>query len=88
MAASDAGCHSTVGASLDFLINALLGFTFRAAQMSEHTKGELSREEVAEVYRRHGYLLEERCRRILRDDALAEDAMQQTSRSSHAPGTS
>ena len=38
----------------------------------------MSREEVAEVYRRHGYLLEERCRRILRDDALAEDAMQQT----------
>jgi RNA polymerase sigma-70 factor (ECF subfamily) len=45
--------------------------------MSEHIE-EVSREEVAEVYRQHGYLLQERCRRILRDPGLAEDALQQT----------
>jgi RNA polymerase sigma-70 factor (ECF subfamily) len=35
----------------------------------------LSADEVSEVYRRYGALLERRCRLLLRDDALAEDAL-------------
>lgn len=37
----------------------------------------LSADEVGEVYRRYGALLERRCRLLLRDDALAEDATQE-----------
>jgi RNA polymerase sigma-70 factor (ECF subfamily) len=34
--------------------------------------------EVAEAFRRYGCLVAERCRRILRDPMIAEDAMQET----------
>ncbi|MEL7370650.1 MAG: sigma-70 family RNA polymerase sigma factor [Myxococcota bacterium] len=37
----------------------------------------LTAEEVADIYERYGSLLLQRCRRILRDDALADDAMQE-----------
>ena len=37
----------------------------------------LSADEVMEVHRRYGALLERRCRLLLRDDALAEDAFQE-----------
>jgi RNA polymerase sigma-70 factor (ECF subfamily) len=37
----------------------------------------LSRNEVEGVYRRYGPMLERRCRLLLRDDVLAEDAMQE-----------
>lgn len=43
--------------------------------MSERAES-LDSEEVAEIYRRHGPRLLRRCRRILRDQALAEDAFQ------------
>jgi RNA polymerase sigma-70 factor, ECF subfamily len=37
----------------------------------------LTNREVAEVYERYGHLILRRCRGILRDSALAEDAMQE-----------
>jgi RNA polymerase sigma-70 factor (ECF subfamily) len=37
----------------------------------------LSADEVSEVYERYGALLERRCRLLLRDGALAEDAIQE-----------
>lgn len=36
---------------------------------------QLSREELAELYRRYGFVLRRRCRTILRDEAAAEDAL-------------
>ena len=38
----------------------------------------LSQREVAEVYQRYGHLIARRCRVVLRDAALAEDALQET----------
>lgn len=37
----------------------------------------LSADEVSDVYHRYGALLERRCRLLMRDDALAEDALQE-----------
>src|SRR5438105_4321088 len=37
----------------------------------------MTESEVAEAYRRFGHLVLARCRRILRDDAGAEDALQE-----------
>ena len=37
----------------------------------------MTHEEVAEAYRRYGSLVLRRCRRILRDDAAGEDALQE-----------
>lgn len=37
----------------------------------------LSADEVSDVYHRYGALLERRCRLLVRDDALAEDALQE-----------
>ena len=37
----------------------------------------LSREEAEEVYRRYGHLLLRRCRAVMRDDAAADDALQE-----------
>ncbi len=37
----------------------------------------LSAEEVSDVYHRYGALLERRCRLLMRDDAHAEDALQE-----------
>ncbi len=37
----------------------------------------LSPDEVSDVYRRYGALLERRCRLLLRDPSLAEDALQE-----------
>ena len=37
----------------------------------------LNNAEVADVYRQYGHLLLRRCRLITRDDALAEDALQE-----------
>ena len=34
-------------------------------------------DEVADIYERYGALMHRRCRRILRDDALADDALQE-----------
>jgi RNA polymerase sigma-70 factor, ECF subfamily len=39
-------------------------------------EGELSNRELAELYRRYGFLLRRRCRSILGHDAHAEDALQ------------
>jgi RNA polymerase sigma-70 factor (ECF subfamily) len=39
-------------------------------------ESELTNEEIAELYRRYGFLLRRRCRSILRDEARAEDALQ------------
>jgi RNA polymerase sigma-70 factor (ECF subfamily) len=38
----------------------------------------MSRDEVAALYQRYGYFLLRRCRLILRDDAAAHDALQET----------
>ncbi|HZW73041.1 MAG TPA: sigma-70 family RNA polymerase sigma factor [Caldimonas sp.] len=38
----------------------------------------LSNEELAELYRRYGFLLRRRCRTLLREEAAAEDALQDT----------
>jgi RNA polymerase sigma-70 factor (ECF subfamily) len=38
----------------------------------------MSRDEVAALYQRYGYFLWRRCRLILRDDAAARDALQET----------
>jgi RNA polymerase sigma-70 factor, ECF subfamily len=38
----------------------------------------LSNEEVAEIYRRYGHLLLRRCRTRVRDDAAAEDVLQES----------
>lgn len=38
----------------------------------------MSRDEVAALYRRYGFLLLRRCRLILRDEAAANDALQET----------
>jgi len=38
----------------------------------------MSRDEVAALYRRYGFFLLRRCRLILRDDAAANDALQET----------
>jgi len=48
-----------------------------AAQRSGSGAPRLSREEVGEVYRRYGDLLLRRCRIVLGDDALADDAFQE-----------
>lgn len=40
--------------------------------------GRPSQQRVAELYRRHGPAIYARCRKLLRDDALAEDATQET----------
>lgn len=40
--------------------------------------GGLDNAAVAALYERYGYLVERRCRLILRDDGLAEDAVQET----------
>lgn len=37
----------------------------------------LSQDEIVDLYRRYGPMLERRCRLVLRDDALAKDAMQE-----------
>ncbi|HME92281.1 MAG TPA: sigma-70 family RNA polymerase sigma factor [Myxococcaceae bacterium] len=37
----------------------------------------MTHEEIAEAYRRYGSLVLRRCRRILRDDAAGEDALQE-----------
>jgi RNA polymerase sigma-70 factor (ECF subfamily) len=37
---------------------------------------DLTNEELAELYRRYAFLLRRRCRMLLRDEALAEDALQ------------
>jgi RNA polymerase sigma factor (sigma-70 family) len=37
----------------------------------------MTEEEVAEAYRRYGFLVLRRCRRILRDDAAGDDALQE-----------
>ena len=37
----------------------------------------LSNNDVAEVYRRYGHLMLRRCRVVLRDDSLADDALQE-----------
>jgi RNA polymerase sigma-70 factor, ECF subfamily len=47
----------------------------RAAPRGEGAES-LDGDEVAEIYRRYGPRLLRRCRRVLRDDALAEDALQ------------
>jgi RNA polymerase sigma-70 factor (ECF subfamily) len=39
--------------------------------------GSLSNVEVAEIYRRYGYLLLRRCRLLMRDAAAADDALQE-----------
>jgi len=38
--------------------------------------GELTNDELADLYRRYGFLLQRRCRAILRDEAAAADALQ------------
>jgi RNA polymerase sigma-70 factor (ECF subfamily) len=38
--------------------------------------GRLSNDELADLYRRYGYLLQRRCRTLLRSDAAAADALQ------------
>jgi RNA polymerase sigma-70 factor (ECF subfamily) len=40
------------------------------------SEGDLTNDELAELYRRYGLLLRRRCRSLLRDDVLAEDALQ------------
>src|SRR5687768_1267942 len=37
----------------------------------------MKHEEIEEAYRRYGHLVLRRCRRILKDDAAAEDALQE-----------
>jgi RNA polymerase sigma-70 factor (ECF subfamily) len=39
-------------------------------------EGGLTNHELADLYRRYGYLLRRRCRVLLRDDAAAQDALQ------------
>jgi RNA polymerase sigma-70 factor, ECF subfamily len=39
--------------------------------------GSLSNVDVADIYRRYGYLLLRRCRLLMRDDTAAEDALQE-----------
>ena len=46
--------------------------------MEARAAGEkLTNEELAELYRRYGFLLRRRCRTLLRDDAAADDALQE-----------
>ena len=41
------------------------------------TSSRLRSDEVSNIYERYGALMRRRCRRILRDDALADDALQE-----------